>query len=411
MLETKRLTDTLPPSARIHVARRRVRTWAAFSLLALCLPLSSVAAADVVCVPNDGIDASCTIGKGAATISAGVALANAAGGDTVLVNPGSYVENVGIDRDVALVSKSGRAVTTITGISSAGALGTLQVTGGTTAVQIGAPGQGFTVVGIDNGAPGIENAAIYFQGSHSGAQIIDNEIVAAGDAGLLTEYGATISGFSITDNVFSGSTYVGSPSGYGFGMQFTLPNVPRQLVVMGCGSGCTSTSSVTFSDNQIVGSSGGINPDLTGTECPIVGQTCEQGNTLVTIDADGAVITGNGFLGSTGSRAHDDHHPLGIFGPNIVEQVVLTPRHLGELIHRLLDDGRGRQVVGIRRFTSLEEDIGILSRPAKYGLVGVHGPLSVRANKLLINHCSDVIGIQMFDFVDLMRSAETIKEV
>ncbi len=312
MLETKRLTDTLPPSARIHVARRRVRTWAAFSLLALCLPLSSVAAADVVCVPNDGIDASCTIGKGAATISAGVALANAAGGDTVLVNPGSYVENVGIDRDVALVSKSGRAVTTITGISSAGALGTLQVTGGTTAVQIGAPGQGFTVVGIDNGAPGIENAAIYFQGSHSGAQIIDNEIVAAGDAGLLTEYGATISGFSITDNVFSGSTYVGSPSGYGFGMQFTLPNVPRQLVVMGCGSGCTNTSSVTFSDNQIVGSSGGINPDLTGTECPIVGQTCEQGNTLVTIDADGAVITGNGFLGSTARFATS----LRVRGPN-----------------------------------------------------------------------------------------------
>jgi hypothetical protein len=259
---------------------------------------AATAAADVVCVPNDAIDGSCTPAMGAATINAGVVLA--APGDTVLVDDGTYVESVLLNKNVVLLSRNGRAATTIQPPASpAAALGTVLVTSNTTALQIGGTGQGFTIAGLDNVSPGLESAALYFQGSHSNAQIVDNEISAAGDHGLLTEFGATISGFIISDNTFSGQTFVGTPAGYGFGQQFTLANVPRQLVVMGGGSGGGLTSNITFTNNEVTGTAGGINPDLTGTQCPVVAQPCEQGNNLVTIDANGATISGNTFAGTT----------------------------------------------------------------------------------------------------------------
>ncbi len=247
----------------------------AATLPAVVLLAVSTAPAATVTVPGDET-----------TISD--AVTTAAPGDTILVDPGTYAENVLLNKNLTLLSTGGRAATTIQGISSVGALGTVQVTTGSNGVRIGAAGQGFTILGIDNGNPGIENAAIYFQGAHSNAVIEDNEIVAQGDHGLLTEYGAAITGFVITGNEFSGSTFFDPPSGDGFGDQFTQPNRPRQLVTMGCGGGCVSTTNITFTNNVISGTAGGINVSLN-----------EQGNTLVTIDATNAVITGNQFLGTT----------------------------------------------------------------------------------------------------------------
>jgi len=283
------------------------RASSAFVLLTTIVMAASGAQAAVVCVPNDAIDGSCTGGMGAATVSAGVALASPGGGDTVLVAPGTYVENVTIDRDLTLLSTGGRAVTTIQGVSGIGALGAIRVSNNTTGVQIGAVGQGFTIVGIDNGSAGLENAAVYFQGNHSNAQVRDNEIVANGDAGLMTEFGAVISGFVIDGNEFSGQTFVGPvPAGYGFGNQFTLPNVPRQLVVLGCGAGCLNTSNTTFTNNVVSGTAGGINDNTgavgTADDCATNGAPttpCQQGNNLVTIDSNGAMISGNVFTGTT----------------------------------------------------------------------------------------------------------------
>lgn len=215
-------------------------------------------------------------------------------GGIVNVGPGNFTENVVVDKNVSLLSTNGRAATTIAGINGAGALGTIQITNNTTAVKIGnTSGRGFTVVGIDNNDPGLENAAVYFQGPHSGAEIRNNEIVANGDHGLLTEYGQTITGFVIDSNIFSGQTFVGpQPADNGFANQFSTPNVPRQLVTMGAGTGSTSTSNITFTNNQITGTAGGTN----------VGG--EQGNTLVTLDAANSLIAGNTFSGTTTRFGH-----------------------------------------------------------------------------------------------------------
>jgi|GEM_PF-2594243 len=213
----------------------------------------------------------------------------AAGVGTVYAGPGTYTQNVLIGKDVTLLSSTGRATTTIQGVSGVGAFGTVQVSSGSTDVNIGgASGNGFTIVGIDNGSPGIENAALYFQGNHSGAEIRSNEVVANGDLGLVSEFGLTVTGFVIDNNIFSGQTFVGpTPADTGFANQFTTPNVPRQLVAMGAGSGSTSTSNITFTNNQITGTAGGTNGGG------------EQGNTLVTIDAIGSTFTGNAFSGTT----------------------------------------------------------------------------------------------------------------
>ncbi|HEY1192265.1 MAG TPA: right-handed parallel beta-helix repeat-containing protein [Gemmata sp.] len=211
-------------------------------------------------------------------------------GDTVTVADGTYTENVTIGKNLTLVSANGRAATTIQGVTGVGALGTVVVTGTTSGVTIGGTGQGFTIQGIDNGNPAIENAAVYVKGTHTGAQILGNEIVANGDEGLLVEYGATVSGFVIDGNIFSGQTFIGAPADNGFGNQFSTPNVPRQLVVIGNGGGDAASAKatdITFTNNQITGTAGGTN----------VGG--EQGNSLVTIDAANSTITGNTFDGTT----------------------------------------------------------------------------------------------------------------
>ncbi len=221
----------------------------------------------------------------------------ATSGATVEVNDGTYTENLSISKPLTLRSSNGRAVTTIQGISGVNALGTILVTSGTDNVTLGGAGKGFTVIGIDNNNPGIENAAVYFQGAHATATVQDNDIRANGDAGLMGEYGVANTGFTITGNTFSGKTFVGTnPAGSGFGTQFTEANVPRQLVVFGNGGGDAASATATgftFTNNLITGTAGGMTTGAT-----------EQGNGLVTLDVANSTITGNTFSGTTNRYAH-----------------------------------------------------------------------------------------------------------
>ena len=266
-----------------------------WALFGLGLSLAFAAEAVALDLQVDRNDPGCSNVTGTPYCDIAPAAAAAVDGDRVLVAPGAYEENVVVDSDIALLSTGGRALTVIRGISGVGSLGSIVITGGTTGAQIGDLGQGFTIFGIDNGNPAIENAAVYFQGSHSGARVLGNRIVAQGDHGLLTEFAPTISDFLIARNVFAGQTFEGdTPAGCGFSQQFSLANVPRQLVVMGGGPGGGNTSEVTFRENLIVGTAGGANPDCAALVPPL-----EQGNTLVTIDAAEARIEDNRFEGTT----------------------------------------------------------------------------------------------------------------
>jgi hypothetical protein len=219
-------------------------------------------------------------------IQLGIDLANADG--SVNLNTGTYTENAVINKSLSLLSTGGRTATTIEGLMAGAGLGTIQVNPGVNNVVIGDTGRGLTIIGID-GPPGLEKAAVYFQGAHANVVVRDNEIRANGDEGLMTEYNAAISAFTIDSNTFSGQTFLGTtPGGLGFAEQFTLPNVPRQLVVMGGGATGTNGTNVAFTNNLVTGTAGGLNSD-----------GLEQGNTLVTIDTDNSTFTGNTFSGIT----------------------------------------------------------------------------------------------------------------
>ena len=233
------------------------------------------------------LDAGGTLVNTFTTIQAAVDAASA--GYTVLVFPGTYNENVVIDVSISLLSSGGRDVTTIDGVQAGSELGTIEIDPNVDNVTIGGIGQGFTILGID-GPPAIEKAAVYLQGDHNNITIQGNDLVARGDSALTSEFAAAVTNTTIDGNIISGQTFNGpNPAGEGFSQQFTLENVPRQLVVMGNGNTATPTSNtITFSNNQVTGTAGGLNAG-----------GLEQGNTLVTIDAATSSITGNTFTGFT----------------------------------------------------------------------------------------------------------------
>ncbi|MFS2108832.1 beta strand repeat-containing protein [Sphingomonas sp. Sphisp140] len=212
-----------------------------------------------------------------AGLTIGAALRDARAGATISVGAGTYVENVLINKSgITLTGTNGRDLTTIQGVAGLGALGAATVSNANN-VTI----DGFTILGIDNGNPGIENAALYLQGNNSGTTIRGNTITANGDLGLVSEYSATVSNLTIDGNIFNGQTFVGAaPSSAPSSQQFTTPNVSRQLVAIGGGAGGGNTSNVVFTNNQVTGNSGL--------------------NSGVTIDAVGATIAGNRFASTTG---------------------------------------------------------------------------------------------------------------
>ena len=259
------------------------------------------------------IDAAGVLIGSFATIQAGVDAATV--GSTVLVAPGTYAENVTIDKSIDLLSTGGREVTTIQG-SVDSELGTIFLRPGADDVQIGAVGQGFTIVGFDDGGnPGLERAAIYFQGDHQNVSVVGNEVVAAGELALVTEFNRVINDIVITDNTFSGITYDPNEP-IGVGNQFLVPNVPRAAVFI---NGDNATG-VTFTDNIVETQTGGT--VLAGEDFLIDGpspgvdpltetapQDFDFGTIAVTIDAAGSTINGNTFSGLSnnfGLRARKD---------------------------------------------------------------------------------------------------------
>ncbi|KXK39543.1 MAG: HYR domain-containing protein [Saprospiraceae bacterium] len=210
------------------------------------------------------------------------AVNQAVSGDNINVAPGTYNENVNINKSVQLLGSAMNSIVQ----GSTGQLGTFWIPNGTNNVSI----DGFTLIGYDNANGAIEYAALYIQSNNQGITITNNRITANGEGGLLTEYGGTNSNLIVTGNIFDGQTFTGpNPGACGFSTQFDNPttNVPRQLVVVG-----PSYTNVTFTNNTISGTAGGVG---TVPPCDVTG----QGNTLVTIDATNTTISGNTFNGKT----------------------------------------------------------------------------------------------------------------
>lgn len=259
-------------------------------LLSLLMMVSFVSAQNhyYVAVTGNNSNDGLSISSAKATING--ALIAAAAGDVIHVTPGTYTEKVNINKQgIKLVSTEGASVTFINPSTAAG-LGTVSITSGINNVTIGESGKGFTITGFD-GPGAVETGAIYLTGAHQNIHIEGNNIVANGEHGLGSIENSAIDNIIINDNVFSGKTFVGNePGGCGSSTQFVAGNnVPRQLVVLGGGATVSNSKNVVFTNNKVIGVTGGYNST----------SKCFQGNTQVTIDVIGATITGNIFDGVT----------------------------------------------------------------------------------------------------------------
>lgn len=205
-------------------------------------------------------------------------------GDTVWVDSGTYNENLVIDgKEIILLSFNGRDETIIEPITLQ--TNAIELTGNTTGVQIGAEGQGFTILGAEPTNQAIETAAVYLQGPHSGIKLEGNKISAGGDYAVLTEWSAEVSDFEMTGNKFSGQTFLGTPIE---GDQFEVFNVPRPAVYIGG----NNKSNIFFNDNVVEALSGELDE-----------QSNPVGRHIVDIDADGITVNGNIFEGNTAGES------------------------------------------------------------------------------------------------------------
>jgi hypothetical protein len=202
--------------------------------------------------------------------------------DTILVEPGTYNENVVVNKNIHLFSTGGAEVTVIDGDDNGTGNGTFYLTSGRNGVTIGGLGQGFTILGLDNLNPGIEKAAVYLQGAQTNVTIEGNVIEARGDAALMGEWNAANNGIIINANQFTGQTFIGAEPATG--NQFSVWNVARQAIVFGGGTSTTNTQNFTFTNNDIA--------TVTGAN--------GVGNVMVTLDLVGNnIIEGNSFSGSS----------------------------------------------------------------------------------------------------------------
>ena len=209
----------------------------------------------------------------------GAAITAVSAGGTVIVSAGTYNEAVIVSKNLTLKSTDGASSTIINAPTDKDGI---RIEGSTTGVTVGGTSAGFTVNGVDGALPGLERASIYISGTHSNLALLGNTLVAAGEAALVSEYGASLNEITIDRNTFSGKTFTGVDPATG--NQFEVPNVARQAVVIGCGAGCANTQNVTFTNNRISA--------ITGSSV--------RGNQLVTIDAKDVVVRGNSFGGETG---------------------------------------------------------------------------------------------------------------
>lgn len=222
------------------------------------------------------------------------AITAASPGQTVTVYPGTYTENVTISKSLTLVSTGGRGSTTIVGTqtSPASVYGAVLITGSTTGLSIGTnPSNGFTIVGVDWPTNVTDVGAVYIQGSgtQTNLSIIGNDLQANGDDAFVSEPATTINGFVFDNNKLSGKTFLGaqpnqtccSATCY---FDNTSSNVARTLFSLNPrGDGTPATTNLTFTNNMITGTAG----------------AGSNGNVLVQMSANNAVVERNTFSGTT----------------------------------------------------------------------------------------------------------------
>ena len=117
------------------------------------------------------------------------------------------------------------------------------------------------------------------------------------------------------------------------------------------------------------------------------------------------------FTSSFCYRTHSDDNPICILSSIIIEQSVFTTCNLADFVHVFFYNSRYCIIERIRRFSVLEEVIRILSHTTSYRFLRIQGTSTELSQSFLIDQRSQIFVIQFLDFLNFVRSTETIKEV
>ena len=221
----------------------------------------------------------------------------AVAGKTVSIPAGTFNESVTVSKGITITG-AGIDQTIINGQSGDHSILINNATG-TLAIR------DLTVNGTAGALPNIETAAIYIKGTNGSININGCKIVAQGDSALIVE-GGVASSLQINNNIITGKTYTGSNTpvqtwtgsyytalvtlsngvyitGGTTQAQNTVPNIPRQLVVI---------NPITGGTTQITGNTIGDGTNSTGAyDASGIMHT----NTVMTCDTANATISGNTF--------------------------------------------------------------------------------------------------------------------
>ena len=112
-----------------------------------------------------------------------------------------------------------------------------------------------------------------------------------------------------------------------------------------------------------------------------------------------------------GSGTHHNDHTISVLGSGVVEQVVLTTRDAGNLVHSRLHLIGSSIVEGLRHDAVLHVDILRLGNSTLVGVVGVQSTLSEVVGSLVRIDLGDLLARNTVDRVHLVRNSPSIEEV
>ena len=77
----------------------------------------------------------------------------------------------------------------------------------------------------------------------------------------------------------------------------------------------------------------------------------------------------NGCFRRVCGRSHNDDDLFGVFGTDVINQMILATGDRSVFIHRFLNDGGDFFIIGVGGFANLEEHVRVLSRTANDGVI------------------------------------------
>lgn len=206
---------------------------------------------------------------------------------------GRVISGTGIPANARIASVSSNSVTISAATTSARSTLTAATMQQNNDATIRVRGSGaiikdVKVMGFDGTSPANEHAAVFFRNTGLGTNFAQNflmhdcHLVADGEYAILADSGASVGNGTVRNCLITGKTFVGSNPATG--NQFSVANVPRQLVVFQ-----SVNLPITFKDNIVQGITGGLTVDGIASY-----------NTAVTCDPANSVVTGNIIDGTHG---------------------------------------------------------------------------------------------------------------